>query len=43
VRALIKANWLGDYSGRVCVFPEKWFANEAVDIRDLIPERWVRV
>jgi len=37
------ANWLGDRSDRVCVFPKKWFANEATDTTDLIPRRWVRI
>lgn len=34
--------WLGDYEGRVNVFPKKWFNAEA-DTRDIIPERWVRL
>jgi Glycosyl transferase family 11 len=35
-------SWLGDYEGRVNVFPKKWFNAEA-DTRDIIPERWVRL
>ena len=34
--------WLGDYSGRVNIFPKKWF-NADVDTRDIIPKRWVRL
>jgi hypothetical protein len=36
--------WLGeDHPGRVCVFPEKWFVNEAINTQDLIPDRWVKI
>lgn len=35
-------NWLGEYPGRVCIAPQKWFNAEA-DTRDIIPERWVRL
>lgn len=34
--------WLGDYPGRVSVFPQKWF-NADADTRDIIPDRWVRL
>jgi hypothetical protein len=37
------ANWLGDYSGRISIFPKKWFKDEAINTSDLIPERWVRL
>jgi len=36
-------DWAGDYPGRVCIFPWKWFADEAIDTKDLIPDRWVRI
>jgi hypothetical protein len=36
------ANWLGEYPGRVCIAPNKWFNAEA-DTRDIIPERWVKI
>jgi hypothetical protein len=35
-------NWLGDYPGRVCVAPKKWF-NADLDTKDIIPDRWVRL
>lgn len=34
--------WLGDYSGRICIAPKKWF-NADVDTSTLIPDRWVRL
>lgn len=37
------ANWLGDYPGRVCVAPYRWFANPDIDTSDLIPKRWTRL
>jgi len=35
------ANWLGEYPGRICVAPKKWFVKDDLDTRDLIPDRWV--
>jgi hypothetical protein len=37
------ANWLGDYPGRICIFPKKWFQDETINTSDLIPERWIRM
>ncbi len=36
------ANWLGEYPGRVCIAPTKWF-NADADTRDIIPKRWIRL
>ena len=35
------ANWLGDYPGRICIFPKQWFNQANLDTKDLIPDRWV--
>jgi len=37
------ANWLGYYSGRVCIVPEKWFKNPEIDTTDLAPSNWTRL
>lgn len=36
-------NWLGDYQGRICIFPLKWFNNAPLDTKDLIPSRWIKL
>jgi Glycosyl transferase family 11 len=36
------ANWFGDYPGRICVAPDRWFAKD-IDCKDLIPDRWVKI
>jgi len=36
------SNWLGDYSERIVVAPQKWFQAD-MDTKDLIPDRWIRL
>jgi hypothetical protein len=35
-------NWMGDYPGRICVAPKKWF-NADLDTKDVVPDRWIRL
>jgi len=37
--------WLGDFTRqpRVVIGPSQWFTSSAVDSRDIIPERWIRL
>lgn len=35
--------WLNDHADKIIVAPKKWFANENMDTRDLIPETWTRI
>ncbi len=37
------AAWLGEYPGRRCVFPKKWFAKEEDERFVGVPERWERI
>ena len=34
--------WLGETPGQIVIAPHKWF-NKPVDIRDLMPERWIQL
>ena len=35
--------WLGEYSDKLVLAPEKWFNTKELDIKDIIPDRWIRV
>lgn len=35
--------WLNEYEGKVVVAPKKWFSNESMISRDLVPKNWIRL
>ncbi len=35
--------WLGTWPQKMVMAPQKWFADDARDTRDLIPETWIRM
>jgi hypothetical protein len=35
--------WLSEYSNKIIIAPRRWFNNNTVDTRDLIPERWIKI
>ncbi|MGO4666598.1 alpha-1,2-fucosyltransferase [Bosea sp. 2RAB26] len=35
--------WLNPSKDKIVVAPERWFASDELDTRDLLPERWVRL
>lgn len=35
--------WLNKNPNKIVVAPKQWFVNSAIDTRDLIPERWIRL
>lgn len=35
--------WLGENPGKIVVAPRRWFADEAEDAGDLVPDSWIRI
>lgn len=35
--------WLNSNPEKIVIAPKRWFADESIDTRDLIPEGWVRI
>lgn len=37
------AAWLGEQNGSVIIGPDNWFKDKTIDVKDILPERWVKV
>lgn len=37
------AAWLASWPGKMVIAPRTWFATDAVDARDLVPDTWTRI
>jgi hypothetical protein len=35
--------WLNEKHDKIVIAPKKWFNDESIDTRDLIPETWIRI
>lgn len=35
--------WLNNHASKIVIAPEQWFQNKRMNIKDLIPETWIRV
>ncbi len=35
--------WLGDSPDKIVIAPKKWFTDESIDTKDLIPKSWIRL
>jgi hypothetical protein len=35
--------WLNQNPNKIVIAPQKWFANQSIDSRDIVPESWLKV
>lgn len=35
--------WLNANHEKIVVSPERWFNDQAIDVKDVIPESWIKV
>jgi hypothetical protein len=35
--------WLNEHPEKMVIAPKRWFSNLAIDTKDLLPERWIRI
>jgi hypothetical protein len=37
------ATYLSPHADKTVIAPKRWFANDAIDTTDLVPETWIRI
>lgn len=37
------AAWLGAYPGKIVIAPQRWFTDDSVDTRDIVPGNWIKI